>query len=64
MFNNNTILEMLSLVSIAGNCLPKEEVEIHQIDFFEVELEEIIEGESSIDRVERICAKYADELPF
>lgn len=83
MFKNNNIIEMLSLVTIAGSLLPHEEiVEVEQLSFnfdtisstisseecdYEKCVYEKYDYEKEMEiakKVDEICAKYADELPF
>lgn len=56
MFNNNQIINMLVLISIAGNLLPHEEIQ-EQLSFFD-------EKAPTPEEVDFICNLYADELPF
>ena len=51
---NNSIIEMLAYVTIAGLQLPHEE-SYEQLDFFST---------LSSEEVDDVCNKYADELPF
>lgn len=52
--SNNSIIEMLSLVTLAGVQLPHEEI-VEQLAFEEV---------LTASEVDEVCNQYAEELPF